>query len=415
MGGAWTGNWDPDNLETPGYRPIVPLFYNFLGNIFNENTFYLRLFIFFMAMSMIVLAKICLFKIGFTKVEITVFSFLIIFSKIFSTLVSWMTMSVLILSYITTFISLIFFISWLANSKIKNYFFSLLFAFFSIFTKEDLYILPGLIFLFSLCLENGIFKNIKKIFYGCIPIGLLVLVHIFLRQTFVTEAQHFEINFQSIKFGDDVIGLGNLIKVFKASFLPMGYFSSRNLDLFQSSVSIFWIVLILTAATFNFLDRKTTPPNSFRILIFTLLVALLSLPQITIARSFGIFLPSVFAIGIVCILINNLVNLILSNKIKFFKKGLYKLIIFLLVCVGIVGGYVRSNQHIKSMNSYSWHILEYDSIFIYEYVKRSIPKQRLKEKIEHLENLNINERKSKDEYKSLSSKILFPKYHPLDF
>tara|TARA_Y100001970_G_scaffold219928_1_gene270000 strand:+ start:4532 stop:5944 length:1413 start_codon:yes stop_codon:yes gene_type:complete len=412
---AWTGNWDPDNLETPGYRPIVPLFYNFLGNIFNENTFYLRLFIFLMAISLIVLVKICLIKIGFTKVEITIFSFLIIFSKIFTTLVAWMTMSVLILSYITAFISLIFFLLWLEDKKIKNYLISLLFAFFSIFTKEDLYILPGLFFLFCLCLENNTFKKIKKIFYGCIPIGLLVLTHIFLRKTFVSEAQHFEISFQSITFGGEVIGFGNLIKVFKASFLPMGYFSSRNLDLFQSFISIFWIILILLISIINFLNRKKISLSSYKILIFILLVALLSLPNITIARSFGIFLPSVFALGIICILINNLVNLILNTEQKLLIKKFYIIFIFLLVSAGVIGGHIRSNQHINSMNSYSEHILEYDIIFVYKYTKSSIPEKRLKKKIEHLKSLNINEWISKDEYKNLSNKILFPKYHPLDF
>ena len=36
---SWLGNWDPDGIETPSYRPVAILFYNFLGGVFGENTF----------------------------------------------------------------------------------------------------------------------------------------------------------------------------------------------------------------------------------------------------------------------------------------------------------------------------------------------------------------------------------------
>ena len=104
---AWVGTHDPDNIETPGYRPIGVLFYNFLGHIFKENTFYLRIFIFLMSLSLIVLVNISLLKIGFTRIGLAIFSVLIIFSKIFTTLVSWMSMSGQIFCYISAFISLI--------------------------------------------------------------------------------------------------------------------------------------------------------------------------------------------------------------------------------------------------------------------------------------------------------------------
>ena len=108
---AWVGTWDQDNILTPSYRPVGILFFNFLGHIFKENTFYLRIFIFLMSLSLIVLANISLLKIGFTRIELAIFSVLIIFSKIFTTLVSWMVLSALVFCYISAFISFdIFFI-----------------------------------------------------------------------------------------------------------------------------------------------------------------------------------------------------------------------------------------------------------------------------------------------------------------
>ena len=109
-----------------------------------------------------------------------------------------MTLSALIFCYISVFISLIFFLLWLENGRFRNYFLSLLFAFICIFTREELYILPGFIFLFSLCLQGEIYRKIKKIFYGCIPIALLVLFHIFLRKIFVLEPEQFQLNYYSV-------------------------------------------------------------------------------------------------------------------------------------------------------------------------------------------------------------------------
>ena len=434
---TWVGTWDQDNILTPSYRPVGILFFNLLGHIFKENTFYLRIFIFLMSLSLLVLANVSLLKIGFTRIELTIFSVLIIFSKIFTTLVSWMVLSGLIFCYISAFISLIFFLLWLENGKFKNYFLSLLFAFIGIFTREELYILPGFIFLFSLCLQGKIHRKIKKIFYGCIPIALLVLLHIFLRKIFVIDAEQFQLNYYSVFLesnfffgGENDISFVNLITAFKASFLPMGYFSTRYSDTYQIFISVFWLSLVLLISILNFINRKRIFLNLFRIIIFILLAVLLNLPNIAVPRSIGIFLPSVFAIGIICLLIKNLFDLIFYGKLQFLKKVFYMSSIFLLICTGVIGGHIRSNQQINSMNLYSVFIVNYDSICVYQYPKDgfkvTIPEKRLKKKLEHLASLNIEMDSMQrfpetlwpffmDEYKKLSDKILFPKYHPMDF
>jgi len=434
---AWVGNWEQDNMVTPSYRPIGILFYNFLGRIFKENAFYLRIFTFLMSLSLVVLANISLLKIGFTRIELAIFSVLIIFSKIFTMLVSWMTLSYLVFCYISAFISLIFFLLWLENGRFKNYFLSLSFAFIGIFSREELYILPGFIFLFSLCLQGKIHRKIKKIFYGCIPIGLLVLFHIFLRKIFVLDSELFQLNYQVTLYennfffgGDNNLSFVNLIMAFKASFLPMGYFSTRYSDTYQISISVFWLSLVLLLSILNFINRKKVFLNLFRIIIFILLAALLNLPNIAVPRSIGIFLPSVFAIGIICLLIKNLFDLIFYSKLQFLKKVFYMSSIFLLICTGVIGGHIRSNQQINSFNLYSVYIVNLDSIYVYQYprdgYKLTIPEKRLKKKLEHLASLNIEMDSIQrfqqallgpyiDEYKKFSDKILFPKYHPMDF
>jgi len=40
---AFTGNWDPDNIETPGYRPMTTVFNHIRGSLFGENVVMQRL------------------------------------------------------------------------------------------------------------------------------------------------------------------------------------------------------------------------------------------------------------------------------------------------------------------------------------------------------------------------------------
>lgn len=44
LSAAFTGNWEPDEIETPGYRPLTTLFNHLRYSVFGEEVFYHRLF-----------------------------------------------------------------------------------------------------------------------------------------------------------------------------------------------------------------------------------------------------------------------------------------------------------------------------------------------------------------------------------
>ncbi len=419
---SWFSNWIPNKIETPSYRPVAILYYNFLGLIFGENTFYLRFFIFLMMIALIILVNFFLYQIGFNKLELLFFTLLITFSKIYSTLLSWITLSALIFTYINALLSIIFFISWLKNKKIQNYIFCFLFAILSIFTREELYVLPIFIFLSSLLITFEMENKVKRIFFGTLPLVLLVIFHMYLRKEFVPEAPGFEITLDYIKYGNEIIGFGGLIKAFKASWFPMGFFSIRNFNLGQYYFQIIWLILLILICITNYVFNKKAPLNFNKILIFIFLIILLCAPHIAILRSFGIFLPSIFVLAIITIFLKNLFKLML-NEIHLYKKIIFSLLIFCTMFVAILGGYLRSKDHINSMNLYSVHIVNFDSKFIYEYTSYpnfNAPVERINKKRLHLENLNITKKIYKkinnlNDYKSISKKIIFTKYDPLSF
>ena len=108
---TWVGNWDPDNIETPSYRPLAVLYYHISYLIFGENTFFFRLFLILLMFILIYITNKFFFYLDFKK-EILIFSFLIIFSKIFTTLVSWFTISALIICYIFVISSIFCFLKF---------------------------------------------------------------------------------------------------------------------------------------------------------------------------------------------------------------------------------------------------------------------------------------------------------------
>ena len=416
---SWIDNWNPNLIETPSYRPFAIMFYHAIGQVFGENTFYLRIFIIFMMFILILLANILLYKVGLNRIELIIFTLLIVFSKIFTTLVAWMTLGALIFAYVIAFLSIIFFIIWLDKNKIKNYLFSFLFAFIAIFTREELYVLPGVFFLILMLTNSEIKKNFKKICFGIIPFGLLVIVHMYLRKEFVPEADSFEITLDSIKYGTKEIGFGGLFKAFKASWLPMGYNSFRGSNINEHFFQLVWLSLLIFTFIINYKFRKNISLNLKKIFIFVLLILLFCLPHITVVRSFGIFLSSTFVYALISIMLMNLIKLLFLNK-NYLYKGLYLLTFFLILATGIYGGIIRSKEHLNSMNLNSVYIVNYDTNFIFHYhalyPNVNMPEKRYQKKLSHLKSLNISkEIDDLEYYRTLSNKIVFTKYDPLAF
>ena len=272
---SWTGNWESSGIETLSYRPIAILFYNFIGTIFGENIIFLRIFIFLLMIGLIVQFNLILFKLGLNRIQIFIFSILIVFTKIYSTLLSWAVLSGLIFCYILALSSIFLFLKWLDNKENKYYFFSIFFSFLSIFTREEMYVLPGIMVLLLIYKQKKYFMNFNKNLLITLPFFLIVLGHLLLRKVFVPEAAHFNFSLDAIKFGGEVIGFGNLSKSIKASFLPMGYWTSKNFYFLQTLTFFPWILSIIISIIISIKFLKLTNLKSIDTVIFISAIFLL--------------------------------------------------------------------------------------------------------------------------------------------
>ena len=126
----------------------------------------------------------------------------------------------------------------------------------AIFAREELYIIPGIIFLIYFYKYKINYKNLFYCLLRIIPFILIVLTHMLLRKEFIPEADHLQIIGYSVKFGENYLNFGGLVKAFKSSFLPMGYISSKYSDNIQSLFSYIWLIFIFISIIFLFFKKK---------------------------------------------------------------------------------------------------------------------------------------------------------------
>jgi hypothetical protein len=398
---VWLSNWDMDNIETPSYRPLGIFFYHLVANIFEENIYQLRIFIIVLMFILMGLVNYFFFLLGAEKNTLILFNFLLVCSKIFATLISWYTLVVPIFAYIFFFLALINFLLFKIKNKDINLIFSIFFCFVSVFTREELYSIMLIIPILSYFIDKKILRSLLI----SIPFFLIVISHYYLRDIFVPEAT-------KISFIDSINNIPYYLRSVIASALPMSYLKPHVNDLINDITFIIWSLFLL------FILKKIK--NDFQIIIsknkiyflFFFFGLITCLPNLIQARPFGVFIPTSFFFVIIC----SLIIKILDENIDKTKKGL----IFLVIFASSIGGLLRSNNQIISMNKFSADIISYDSHFVFGYSKKgkvTIPEDKLIKKVEFLNSLGIYNEVSRNDLIELENpKIIFLKnYNPLSF
>ncbi len=407
---AWYSDWDPDNLETLAYRPIAILFYNFQSLLFGEIYFFHNLFSIFLLFVLINIIIIFFLYLNFSKTQILIFLSIFIFSKTFSTLVSWKVLSALIFCYICFFLVGFFFLKWLRNKKTKYLFYIFIFTFLSIFSREETYHLPFfliIIFLFDQANKKINFYLLRDPLIITIA---LVTCHYLLRLHFVPEAVQPEINLSSLL---------NFLKAGLATGLPGGI---KTYETYEKVLQLSWVFGLLFLTTIVF-KKGITKADFKKIALIILIICLLTSPMSVKVRDFGIFLPTIFTTLLIAFLISKLIPLKFK---KYYLTDKFNICISIIVLSsGIIGGTLRSIEHTNIWSYNSIYNLSSDSSWIYgeRFKNTNIPFQRKNFKIKELKKFGITEEISYDQLmekisndkEGILSDVIITKHLPLKF
>ena len=406
---VWFDNWDPDNIETISYRPLAIWYYHLQSLIFGENTFLLGIFINLTQLVLVFVILIFFKKLKFSNEQIFFLFVILIFSKIFTTIVTWKTLNPLIFCYINFFLASIYYLKWIDTGKFKNISLLICFSFICIFSREELYHLPFYLLALGLFYINStISKEIKRIFTASFAVLLIVGLHYYLRSNFLSGASEIKITISGIK-GILISGV--------ASGLPGGLIVTNLLEIFLQAIWILSIlILFLVYCKRNY--KEIDQVKKFFILF--IIVCFLTSPSMIIIRDFGIFLPSVFTYAMIALIFSNILNYIIDKN---FRQNLIIIIFSISVISGIVGGLYRSFDHVNMWKHNSLYNLSNDSVWIFGYTKEevTIPNTRREFKKAQLseygiyEKLNYDQLISKINKKLIKNKIIIPRHFPLKY
>ena len=406
---VWFGNWDPDNIETVSYRPLAIWYYHLQSIVFGENTFLLSIFVYVTQLVLIFVILSFFKKLNFSNGQLFFLFTILIFSKIFTTIVTWKTLNPLVFCYINFFLASIYYLKWIDNGKFKNIIFLIFFSFICIFSREELYHLPFyLFFLGLLYIKNFSFDEIKRIIIASLIVLSVVVLHYFLRSNFLSGASEIKITISGIK-GVLLSGV--------ASGLPGGLITTNVIEI---TLQLIWVLSLLILF---FIYCKRNYRDLFQVkkfLMLFIIICILTSPSMIIIRDFGIFLPSVFVYAIIALIFANILNYLIEKK---FSKKLIMVIFSISFISGIIGGFYRSIDHVNVWKHNSLYNLSNDSVWIYGYtqdevtipsVRREFKKNQLKE-YGISEKLNYDELISKINNNLTKKEIIIPRHFPLKY
>ena len=136
-------------------------------------------------------------------------------------------------------------------------------------------------------------------------------------------------------------------------------------------------------------------------------------------RNYDLFLSTIFYLAI----ITKMIYIIFENKFKNYIEKILVFMSFTIFAISLNFFYLRSKEHLISMNQYSAHIIFYNVNVFFGKHEGSliIPEKRRENQIKILEDIGIYKYLTLQEILDMKSnmlpkteKIIIPKFKPLD-
>ena len=373
---------DPDKIETPGLRPVSILLYNLQGTLWGENILLHRIFVLFLMALFLFLVGLLLSELGLGLFQLAIVFALFISSRVFASLVLWVSLSHLILAYIFITLTALFFIHWIKQQRTIFFVLMLLSATVATFIREESYTLPVALPLIWL-VSTPDRTRWRQVLVASLSLIVIFAFHYCLWHFLIPNALSPQFTFSAAN---------KLLRAMASSWLPGGYTMIGTADKLIGFVWIGFLIalLVIFLVTSRSLARR-------RVLGICCLGALLSLPAIGVARPFGIALPTLAFMTAIPIALAEI-----YHRATFRGWQRYAVLGFAMLglVVGVGGGVHRSMYVAESLRQNCAVRAERDGEFLFDILDHpaTIPKSRREAGLLRLAGLGI---KSAEDVKNL--------------
>ncbi len=310
---------DPDQVETPGLRPFSPLVFNIQGTLFGENIVLHRIFMILLMWGLLIAVGTLLLELGINLVQIGAVFALFISSRVFASLVLWLSLSHILFAYVFIVLTAYFFVLWMKRERVVFFLLMLVCATVAAFTREESYTLPATLPLIWL-IFSGTLKQWRRALTASVVIAVIVSFHYWLWHALIPDALSPKLNSTALRM---------LFIAIESSWLPGGHKMIGG----DKAFGFLWIGFVLLLLVLFFTVSRRHVRWQFAGMF--ILVGLLCLPALGVARAFGIALPTLAAMTALSIAAAE------TNR-QLQSRPAFVVLVYLAFAIGIGGGIRRS-------------------------------------------------------------------------
>lgn len=321
---------DPDRIETPALRPLTSLLFALQAVAFGENVILQRLLMIVLAAVLLVALGLLLREAGLGAIHIAIVFALFVASRVFATLVMWLSLGGLLACYAFITLTAYWFLLWLRRGQPRFLLATILGTAVAVLMREETYTLPlVLCVLWAASSRFDFRRQWRRAFWALSGVSIIILVQIIFRAVLIPEAP-------KVKLAG---AMTRLMLAAKAAWLPGGHSASGFSDQFLRN---FWVGLIVTV--FIVFARVASVRMRLRVIGIVLIGFVMCLPALAVPRAFGIAMPTVAFMTALAIAIVEVARYAL---VRGTSRPVVILAAMILLTCGLVAG-VRRSVHVAA-------------------------------------------------------------------
>jgi hypothetical protein len=364
---------DPDGIETPALRPIATLSFHLQSALFDEHMTLQRGFVVILMGGLLGSVGLLLREVGLSFRHIVVVLLLFVSSRVFATLVLWISQGSLILAYTFMVLAALFYLRWIKRGAGHPFIFYA-FAVLAVFTREEAYSLPvALVLLWWLSTPRK--TEYQRPLMAALGILAIVVFHYTLRALFVPDAPQ------------PTLWILNMWLPFQSAWMPGGAIQVGFIDRF-SNLLWTWFLFFLAALFIRFGTKRRLE------LVFGICVLglVLCTPALALSHPSSTTLPSLAFFTAIAISFHDVWDGFSSRR---YGQGLWRPVILSACMIGLALGVTvgarRSIYVAKSRNDNAAGMVIDNGQLIFN-MTATIPESRRGTFLMHLNALGVRSR-----------------------